>query len=145
MLCRGCAVQGVLCAVSLGKWAGARAAQFDGSARWGCVAVPTCHMSSTCHPAAVHPCLPCLRHQPQPLSALQPCLPCLCHHLLPALLSLCACTPPLQLIHANMLDTSVMFPHPKGPPYKSALRVLASRHLLRTIQRGGRQACAWGS
>ena len=35
-----------------------------------------------------------------------------------------------------MLDTSVMFPHPRGLPYKSALRVLASRHLLRTIQRG---------
>ncbi|GAB4821802.1 hypothetical protein N2152v2_008848 [Parachlorella kessleri] len=41
----------------------------------------------------------------------------------------------LRVIHANMLDTSVMFPHPRGLPYKSALRVLASRHLLRTIQR----------
>lgn len=35
-----------------------------------------------------------------------------------------------------MIDTSVLFPHPRGPPYKSALRVLASRHLLRTIQQG---------
>ncbi|PSC70139.1 small RNA degrading nuclease 5 [Micractinium conductrix] len=42
----------------------------------------------------------------------------------------------LKLIHANVIDTSVLFPHPRGPPYKSALRVLASRHLLRTIQQG---------
>lgn len=42
----------------------------------------------------------------------------------------------LKLIHANMVDTSVLYPHPRGPPFKSALRVLASRHLLRTIQQG---------
>ena len=35
-----------------------------------------------------------------------------------------------------MIDTSVLFPHPRGPPFKSALRVLASRHLTRTIQQG---------
>lgn len=57
------------------------------------------------------------------------------------------CPPPLspaQLIHANVLDTSVMFPHPRGPPYKSALRILASRHLTRTIQRGRQQGLQWG-
>lgn len=42
----------------------------------------------------------------------------------------------LQLVHANVVDTALLYPHPKGTPYKSALRVLASRHLLRTIQRG---------
>ena len=42
----------------------------------------------------------------------------------------------LQIIHANVIDTSVLYPHPRGPPFKSALRVLASRHLLRTIQQG---------
>ncbi|KAL4421609.1 hypothetical protein ABPG75_010900 [Micractinium tetrahymenae] len=42
----------------------------------------------------------------------------------------------LKLIHANVIDTSVLYPHPRGPPFKSALRVLASRHLLRTIQQG---------
>ncbi|EFN52443.1 hypothetical protein CHLNCDRAFT_12084, partial [Chlorella variabilis] len=40
----------------------------------------------------------------------------------------------LKIIHANVIDTSVLFPHPRGPPFKSALRVLASRHLTRTIQ-----------
>lgn len=40
-----------------------------------------------------------------------------------------------QLVHANVVDTALLYPHPKGTPYKSALRVLASRHLLRTIQR----------
>lgn len=43
-----------------------------------------------------------------------------------------------QIVHANVIDTSVLFPHPRGPPFKSALRVLASRHLLRTIQQGAR-------
>ncbi|KAI3430222.1 hypothetical protein D9Q98_004819 [Chlorella vulgaris] len=42
----------------------------------------------------------------------------------------------LKIIHANVIDTAVLFPHPRGPPFKSALRVLASRHLLRTIQTG---------
>lgn len=51
---------------------------------------------------------------------------------------------PAQLIHANVLDTSVMFPHPRGPPYKSALRILASRHLTRTIQRGRQRGLQWG-
>jgi hypothetical protein len=41
-----------------------------------------------------------------------------------------------QMVHANVLDTAVMFPHPRGPPARSALRVLASRHLRRTIQTG---------
>ncbi|KAL3156377.1 hypothetical protein ABBQ38_000691 [Trebouxia sp. C0009 RCD-2024] len=42
----------------------------------------------------------------------------------------------LRIIHANCLDTSVLYPHPKGPPCKPALRVLAERYLKRTIQQG---------
>jgi RNA exonuclease 1 len=44
--------------------------------------------------------------------------------------------PLLQIIHANVLDTALLFPHPRGPPAKSALRVLASRWLHRIIQVG---------
>jgi hypothetical protein len=51
-----------------------------------------------------------------------------------------ALPPHPQIIHANVIDTALLFPHPRGPPFKSALRVLASRHLLRTIQQGER----WG-
>eukprot|EP00887_Chlorella_sp_A99_P005460 scaffold1.g5460.t1 len=40
------------------------------------------------------------------------------------------------ICHSNVLDTSVLFPHPRGGTYKSALRVLASRFLARTIQCG---------
>ncbi|GAQ87994.1 Exonuclease family protein [Klebsormidium nitens] len=42
----------------------------------------------------------------------------------------------LKLIHGNNIDTALAFPHPRGPPYKPALRVLAERHLHRTIQGG---------
>lgn len=35
-----------------------------------------------------------------------------------------------------------MFPHPRGPPYKCALRVLAQRHLRRAIQGGAHDSVA---
>lgn len=29
----------------------------------------------------------------------------------------------LRVLHSRVLDTSIMYPHPRGPPYKSALKV----------------------
>ena len=40
----------------------------------------------------------------------------------------------LKLIHTNVIDTSVVFPHKMGPPYKRALRNLMSEHLQKIIQ-----------
>ncbi|EFJ43182.1 hypothetical protein VOLCADRAFT_66232 [Volvox carteri f. nagariensis] len=42
----------------------------------------------------------------------------------------------LRTCHGRILDTAVLFPHPKGPPFKSALKILARRFLRRTIQDG---------
>uniref|UniRef100_A0A7S3QVQ8 Exonuclease domain-containing protein n=1 Tax=Dunaliella tertiolecta TaxID=3047 RepID=A0A7S3QVQ8_DUNTE len=42
----------------------------------------------------------------------------------------------LKVLHARVLDTALLFPHPRGPPAKSALRVLCQKHLGRTIQVG---------
>lgn len=40
----------------------------------------------------------------------------------------------LKLIHDTVIDTSVLFPHKMGPPYKRALRNLCSEHLKKIIQ-----------
>uniref|UniRef100_A0A6A7FTK6 RNA exonuclease 1 homolog n=2 Tax=Hirondellea gigas TaxID=1518452 RepID=A0A6A7FTK6_9CRUS len=40
----------------------------------------------------------------------------------------------LKLIHNNVIDTSFMFPHKMGPPFKRALRNLASEYLKKIIQ-----------
>lgn len=40
----------------------------------------------------------------------------------------------LKLIHKNVIDTSVVFPHKMGPPFKRALRNLMSEYLQRIIQ-----------
>lgn len=42
----------------------------------------------------------------------------------------------LKAIHNRLLDTCVLFPHPKGPPMRSKLSYLADRHLKRLIQAG---------
>lgn len=42
----------------------------------------------------------------------------------------------LRLTHPFIVDTSVMFPHPKGPPFKHALKWLAQKYLNREIQKG---------
>jgi hypothetical protein len=34
----------------------------------------------------------------------------------------------------QVIDTAVLFPHPRGPPFKPALRVLCERFLHRKIQ-----------
>lgn len=43
----------------------------------------------------------------------------------------------LRLIHENVVDTSLIFNHPKGLNYKFALRTLAKKKLGITIQSGG--------
>lgn len=42
----------------------------------------------------------------------------------------------LQLTHPYIIDTSLLFPHPRGPPLKSSLKWLAQKYLSREIQKG---------
>ncbi len=42
----------------------------------------------------------------------------------------------LKLTHPFILDTSVLYPHPRGPPMKSSLKWLAQKYLNREIQKG---------
>lgn len=42
-----------------------------------------------------------------------------------------------QLIHSKVVDTSVVFPHRLGLPYKRALRNLMAEHLKKIIQDSG--------
>ncbi|XP_066157053.1 RNA exonuclease 1 homolog [Euwallacea fornicatus] len=40
----------------------------------------------------------------------------------------------LKIVHGNVIDTSVLFPHKMGLPHKRALRALASEYLKKIIQ-----------
>lgn len=42
----------------------------------------------------------------------------------------------LKLTHPFVIDTSILYPHPRGPPMKSSLKWLAQKYLGRGIQRG---------
>jgi RNA exonuclease 1 len=42
----------------------------------------------------------------------------------------------LKLTHPFIIDTALLYPHPRGPPLKSALKWLAQRYLSREIQKG---------
>jgi RNA exonuclease 1 len=42
----------------------------------------------------------------------------------------------LQLTHPYIIDTTLLFPHPRGPPLKSSLKWLAQKYLSREIQKG---------
>jgi len=42
----------------------------------------------------------------------------------------------LQLTHPNIVDTSILYPHPRGPPLKSSLKWLAQKYLVKDIQQG---------
>lgn len=46
-------------------------------------------------------------------------------------------TKALQIAHPFIVDTSILFPHPRGPPLKSSLKWLAQKYLSREIQKGG--------
>ncbi|KAI9730156.1 MAG: hypothetical protein M1818_008250 [Claussenomyces sp. TS43310] len=42
----------------------------------------------------------------------------------------------LKMTHPFIIDTSVLYPHPRGPPLKSSLKYLAKKYLNREIQKG---------
>ncbi|KAI9695608.1 MAG: hypothetical protein M1820_008533 [Bogoriella megaspora] len=42
----------------------------------------------------------------------------------------------LKMTHPYIVDTTVLYPHPRGPPLKSSLKFLAQRYLGREIQTG---------
>lgn len=48
----------------------------------------------------------------------------------------------LRVLHRRIIDTTVLYPHPKGPPFRSALRFLASQYLRKTIQTGTDGHCS---
>jgi len=43
----------------------------------------------------------------------------------------------VRLCHPTIIDTVVLFPHPRGLPWRHGLRALSSKHLHRSIQTGG--------
>ncbi|KAL8798083.1 MAG: hypothetical protein Q9182_006973 [Xanthomendoza sp. 2 TL-2023] len=42
----------------------------------------------------------------------------------------------LKLTHPFVVDTSILYPHPRGPPLKSSLKWLAQKYIGREIQKG---------
>lgn len=42
----------------------------------------------------------------------------------------------LKITHPYIIDTALLYPHPRGPPLKSSLKLLAQRYLGREIQKG---------
>ncbi|RKF80705.1 putative exonuclease [Golovinomyces cichoracearum] len=42
----------------------------------------------------------------------------------------------LKITHPFIIDTALLYPHPRGPPLKSSLKLLAQRYLGREIQKG---------
>ncbi|KIX98772.1 uncharacterized protein Z520_05233 [Fonsecaea multimorphosa CBS 102226] len=43
----------------------------------------------------------------------------------------------LKMTHPFVIDTSIIYPHPRGLPLRSSLKFLAKRYLKREIQKGG--------
>ena len=61
-------------------------------------------------------------------------LPCIsCSFALPSLPPPLPPYPP-KIIHSSVVDTAIVFPHRKGPPFKRALKSLMAEHLQRFIQ-----------
>ncbi|GLE04769.1 hypothetical protein PINS_up013748 [Pythium insidiosum] len=48
----------------------------------------------------------------------------------------------LKVVHTRVIDTTVLYPHPRGPPFRSALRFLTSTYLNRAIQTGTDGHCS---
>lgn len=42
----------------------------------------------------------------------------------------------LKITHPFIVDTAIIYPHPRGPPLKSSLKYLAQKYLNREIQKG---------
>jgi RNA exonuclease 1 len=49
------------------------------------------------------------------------------------------------MVHETIIDTSLVFPHARGQPYKRALRTLMSDYLTKIIQENGRHTTTTGS
>ncbi|KAG0639990.1 hypothetical protein HOY80DRAFT_1043472 [Tuber brumale] len=43
----------------------------------------------------------------------------------------------IRIAHPHIVDTSVIYNHPRGPPYRASLKWLSTKHLKREIQKGG--------
>jgi len=43
-----------------------------------------------------------------------------------------------QIVHETIVDTSLVFPHARGRPFKRALKNLMSEHLHKIIQENGK-------
>ncbi|PWW72290.1 hypothetical protein C7212DRAFT_302295 [Tuber magnatum] len=43
----------------------------------------------------------------------------------------------IRIAHPHIVDTSVIYDHPRGPPYRASLRWLSEKYLRRKIQKGG--------
>jgi RNA exonuclease 1 len=43
----------------------------------------------------------------------------------------------LKFTHPHIIDTSLIYPHPRGPPLRSSLKYLANKYLKREIQSAG--------
>lgn len=48
----------------------------------------------------------------------------------------------LKILHHRIIDTAALYPHPKGLPFRSALRFLTSTYLNRAIQTGTDGHCS---
>ncbi len=44
----------------------------------------------------------------------------------------------IKLTHPFLVDTGILFPHPRGPPYKQSLKWLAQKYLHREVQKGAK-------
>ena len=44
----------------------------------------------------------------------------------------------LKLAHPFLIDTGILYPHPRGPPYKQSLKWLAQKYLKREVQKGSK-------
>src|SRR5437762_11607315 len=42
----------------------------------------------------------------------------------------------LKMTHPFIVDTSIIYPHPRGPPLKSSLKFLSQKYLGKEIQKG---------
>ena len=42
----------------------------------------------------------------------------------------------LRMVHGRVIDTSHLYPHPRGPPFKHSLKTLAKEYLSEDIQAG---------
>ncbi|KAF2009842.1 hypothetical protein BU24DRAFT_455048 [Aaosphaeria arxii CBS 175.79] len=42
----------------------------------------------------------------------------------------------LKLTHPFLVDTGILYPHPRGPPYKQSLKFLCQKYLSKEIQKG---------